>query len=128
MSYKPQGYNSLSPYFIVDDPKALIKQLLAVFNGVETRRFQDEDGRIMHAELKIDDSVLMLSQSTPDYPAHKLMMHLYVKDAKDTYEKAISNGCTPISEPVNQEGDPDLRGSFYDLAGNHWSVGTQINH
>ena len=124
-AFKPAGYNSLSPYLIVDTAQQLADQLSTVFNTTVLRRFDRPDGKVMHLELLIDDSVIMISDSTPEYPAHKTMLHVYVPDVFVTYEQAIKNGCTAITEPVNQPGDPDTRGSFYDLAGNHWSVSTQ---
>lgn len=124
-AFKPAGYNSLSPYLIVDDAQELVDQLTKVFNAATLRRFERPDGKVMHLELQIDDSVIMISDSTAEYPAHKTMLHVYVPDVLATYERAVKNGCIAISEPVNQPGDPDTRGSFYDLAGNHWSVSTQ---
>ncbi len=124
-TYKPLHYNSLSPYLIVDNAQELVNQLTAVFNATVLRRYDRPDGSIMHVELQLDDSVIMLSNSTAQYPAHKTMLHFYVPDVLATYRRAINNGCTPVSEPVNQPGDPDTRGSFYDAAGNHWSVSTQ---
>ena len=125
-SFKPEGYNSLSPYLIVDDAKRLVQLLRAVFHAEEQRSFIDEQGRIVHLELRIDDSVLMISNSTPDYPANKLMLHLYVPEVLRTFELAEKNGCEVIERPIQQEGDPDMRGSFYDCAGNYWAVSTQM--
>lgn len=79
----------------------------------------------MHAEVKIDDSVLMIADSTEKYPSHQLMIHVYVPDAQQTYRKAIEAGAEAVEEPVHKENDPDLRGSFKDFAGNFWSVATQ---
>ena len=126
-TYKPEGYNSLSPYLIVDDAKRLVKLLSSIFNAKELRRFEDDRGRIAHVELQLDDSVIMISESTSDYPAHKMMLHLYVPDIRRTFELAIVNGCEPIEIPIQKEGDPDIRGSFYDFAGNYWAIGTQKN-
>lgn len=125
INYKPSNYNSLSPYLIVDNAQELVNQLTAVFNATVLRRYDRPDGSIMHIELQLDDSVIMLSNSTAQYPAHKTMLHFYVPDVLATYRRALDNGCMPVSEPVNQPGDPDTRGSFYDAAGNHWSVSTQ---
>lgn len=124
-TYKPGNYNSLSPYLIADNAVELVNQLVAVFNATVLRRYDRPDGSIMHIELQLDDSVIMLSNSTAEYAANKTMLHFYVPDVLATYRRAIENGCTAISEPVNQPGDPDTRGSFYDTAGNHWSVSTQ---
>ena len=123
--FKPEGYNSLSPYLIVDDAGKLVELLRVVFDAQELRRFEREDGKIAHVELKLDDSVIMISNSTPDYPAHKTMLHLYVPDVHRSFDLAIEQGCRIIERPVNKEGDPDVRGSFYDFAGNYWALGTQ---
>lgn len=124
-TYKPEGYNSLSPYLIVDDAQKLVDLLKTVFNAKELRRFDHENGKIAHIELKLDDSVIMISNSTDSYPAHKMMLHFYVPDVFSTFNKAIINGCEAIENPGNKNGDPDTRGSFYDCAGNYWSVSTQ---
>jgi PhnB protein len=125
MSFKPQNYNSLSPYLIVDDAQRLIDLLNIVFNAIELRRFNRENGKIAHAELKLDDSVIMISNSTELYLANKTMLHMYVPDVYKTFDLAIQNGCEIIDKPINKNGDPDTRGSFYDFAGNYWSVSTQ---
>ncbi|WP_020531155.1 VOC family protein [Flexithrix dorotheae] len=126
-TFKPKGYNSLSPYLIVDDANKLVDFLIHVFDAKEFRRFEDENGRISHVELKLDDSILMISNSTPVYPAHKTMLHYYVDDVRRVFERAIAHGGEVIQEPVQKENDPDMRGSFYDFAGNYWSIGTQVN-
>ena len=124
-SYKPENYNSLSPYIIADDAKKLVAQLKTIFNAEEFRRFEREDGTIIHIELKLDDTIIMISNSTDAYPANKTMLHFYVPDVFATYERALQNECEPIEPPKNREGDPDTRGSFYDVAGNYWAVSTQ---
>ncbi len=124
-TYKPENYNSLSPYLIVDDAQKLTDLLTVIFNAKVLRRFNHENGKIAHIELKLDDSVLMISDSTENYKAHKIMLHIYVPDVLKTFEKAIANGCEIIEKPINKPGDPDTRGSFYDFAGNYWAVSTQ---
>lgn len=125
MSYKPLGYNSLSPYFIVAGAQRLIDLLQEIFDAEETRRFETATGSIMHAELRIDDSILMLSDATSEYPANQFLMHVYVPDVNITFEKALAAGCISLEAPKNREGDPDLRGMFQDFAGNVWAVATQ---
>ena len=125
MDFKPKGYNSASPYFIVDEAQKLIDFLIYVFNAKQLRRYDRPDGSIMHAEVKIDDSVIMLSNATKEYPAMKIMMHVYVPNVDEIFEKAVSVGCEVIDKPKTREGDPDKRGTFIDFAGNMWSVATQ---
>lgn len=124
--YKPQNYTSLSPYLIVNGAQRLADLLTVIFNGRELRKYNRADGSVMHMEILIDDTVLMISDATADYPGQKTMLHLYVPDVMATFKLAIENGCELIEEPVNKNGDPDKRGSFYDFAGNYWAVSTQI--
>jgi PhnB protein len=124
-SFKPQGYNSVSPYFIVEDALQFIDFVKALFNAEELRRYDNEDGSIMHAEVRIDDSVIMLGEARKQFPATGFWMHVYVPDSLLSYKKALSLGCEGIEEPVNKEGDPDVRGTFKDKWGNYWAVGTQ---
>ncbi len=124
--FKPSGYNSVSPYFIVSDAEKLIDLLKEVFSAQELRSFTREDGKIMHAEIQIDDSVIMLSNSTDQFPPNTLVMHVYVPNLNEIFDKAVQAGCEVIEKPKQNEGDPDRRATFKDFAGNMWSIGTQI--
>jgi PhnB protein len=126
-SFKPDNYNSVSPYFVVDNCRKMIELLKGIFDAKELRKYENPDGTIMHVELQIDDSVIMLGDSSDAYPANQLLIHVYVPDAKATFKKALDLGCVPLEEPVNKDGDPDLRGSFKDFQGNTWAIGTQIS-
>jgi PhnB protein len=126
-TYKPDNYNSLSPYLIVDNAQKLVDLLTVVFDAKTLRRFEHENGKIAHIELKLDDTVIMISNSTENYVANKTMLHIYVPDVFKTFDKAIENGCEIIEKPINKQGDPDTRGSFYDFTGNYWAVSTQTN-
>lgn len=125
--YKPENYNSLSPYLIVDEAQKLVDLLKNIFNASELRRYNHANGTIAHIELKLDDSVLMISNSTENYSANKTMLHVYVPDVFKTFNLAINNGCEIIDKPIKKDGDPDTRGAFMDFAGNYWAIGTQTN-
>ena len=62
-THKPQGYSSVSPYLIVTDAARTIAFLEEVLGAVRLRAFPGPDGRLMHAEVRIDDSVVMLADS-----------------------------------------------------------------
>ena len=126
-TFKPTGYNSVSPYFIVNGAQRLIDLLKNIFDATELRRYNMPDGTIMHAEIQIDDSVIMLGDSSDKYPPVPTVMHVYVPDVDKTFEKAIEAGCEVIEKPKQQENDPDRRGTFKDFAGNMWSIGTQLD-
>jgi len=124
--FKPRDYNSVSPYFIVDEPQRLIDLLKEVFNAKEKRRYERPDGSIMHVEVQIDDSIIMLSGASEQFPANTHLMHVYVENVDETFEKAIALECQSVEAPKQREGDPDRRGTFQDFAGNVWSIGTQL--
>jgi uncharacterized glyoxalase superfamily protein PhnB len=126
-NYKPAGYNSVSPYFVVDGAAKLMDLLLEIFKGEVLSKYNMPDGTILHAEIRIEDSILMFGNASEEYPPNKLLTHVYVPDVDAVYKKAIELGCTPVQKPKEREGDPDRRGMFRDFAGNEWAVGTQIN-
>ncbi|MCB0786164.1 MAG: VOC family protein, partial [Flavobacteriales bacterium] len=68
-SFKPAGYNSVSPYFIVPEAQRFIQLMKDLFGAKELRRYDMPDGSLMHAELMLDDSVIMLGQASEKYPA-----------------------------------------------------------
>jgi len=124
--YKPLGYNSVSPYLVVDGAQKMIDLLKLIFDAKELRRYDRPDGKIMHAEIQIDDSVIMLGDSSDEFTPNQLLMHIYVPDVDETFNKAISLGCQSIELPTLKDNDPDRRGSFKDFAGNVWAIGTQL--
>ncbi len=124
--FKPTGYNSVSPYFIINDAQRFVELMIDVFDARELRRFERPDGGIMHAELQIDDSVIMLGNASEKFPPVTLVMHVYVSNVDDTFAKAIAAGCEIIEAPKESAGDPDRRGTFKDFAGNMWSIGSQL--
>jgi PhnB protein len=124
-SFKPAGYNSVSPYFIVKGAQRLINLLKQIFDAKELRRYDMPDGTIMHAEIQIDDSVIMLGDSSDRFPPVPVVIHVYVPDVDQIFKRAIDAGCEVVEKPKEQEGDPDRRGTFKDFAGNMWSIGMQ---
>ena len=57
--YKPENYNSVSPYLVVHGAQRMIELLKSIFDAEELRKYDMPDGTIMHAEVRIDDSVIM---------------------------------------------------------------------
>ncbi|MBX3047949.1 MAG: VOC family protein [Anaerolineales bacterium] len=125
MTYKPQSYNDLSPYLIVDDARGLITFLKDALDGKELRVFEHE-GRVVHAEIMVGDSVLMLSDANEQYPAIKSVLHLYVPNVDASFQKALGAGAGEVQAP-KKGNDPDKRGTFSDPFGNLWSLGTQVD-
>ncbi len=126
--FKPQGYTSASPYFIVYETQKLINLLEGIFNTKTLRRYDMPDGTIMHIEIQLDDSVLMLGEASEKFPPVPIVMHVYVPNVDETFNKAMALGCEVVEQPKQHEGDPDRRGTFKDFAGNMWSVATALSH
>ena len=126
-AFKPEGYNSVSPYFVVDEAQKFLDLLVLIFDATPLRRYEGPHDSIMHAELKIDDSIIMLGNSSEKYPANKLLVHIYLQDVDQAFARATQAGCVAIQEPTERPNDPDRRGSFMDFAGNTWAIATQLN-
>lgn len=124
-SYKPQSYNSVSPYLIVNGAAAAIDFLVRVFDAVELSRIPAEGGRVMHAEVRIDDSVVMLADAVENWPVVPAHVHVYVPDVDATYRRALEYGAAAVQEPVKKE-DADKRGGFKDPGGTTWWVATKV--
>jgi PhnB protein len=124
--YKPAGYTSVAPYLLSTNPQRVIDFLVAAFAAEPLRRHARPDGAVMHAEVRIDDTVVMIGGASPDYPPMPAMVHVYVKDADATYRRALAAGATSVMEPKRQGGgDDDLRGGVKDPDGNQWWMATQ---
>ena len=124
-SWKPESYSSVSPYLVVAGAQKVIDFLKTTFGATELRRYDMPDGSIMHAEVRVDDTVIMLGDGGESFPPFPSLIHVYVADVDRVYARAIEAGGTPVEEPRTREGDPDRRGSVKDPCGNTWSIATQ---
>jgi PhnB protein len=125
-TFKPNGYTSVAPYLIVDGASRTIDFLTRVFGAAELRRFPDPSGRLMHAEVHIDDTVVMLADSAEGWPAVASHVHVYVPDVDATYRRALEAGATSVQEPVKKD-DADKRGGVKDAAGTTWWMATKVD-
>lgn len=127
MSVKPipEGYHSVIPYLIVQGAAALIDFLRQAFDATEKERHAWPDGSIMHAEVKIGDSVIMLGEARGEWKPMPASIYLYVNDADATFRKAIKAGAVSVMEPADQFYG-DRHGGVKDPCGNLWWVATHI--
>lgn len=79
----------------------------------------------MHAEVRIDDTVVMLADATADWPPVPSYVHVYVPDVDATYRRALEAGATSVQEPV-QKDDEDRRGGVRDAGGTTWWIATRV--
>jgi PhnB protein len=126
-SWKPKSYNSVSPYLIVEGAGATIDFVIAAFDAVELRRFPspEDSSKIMHAEVRIDDTVVMIADRPAEWPAVPAHVHVYVADVDATYELALAAGATAVQEPIKQQ-DDDKRGGVRDAGGTTWWISTKV--
>ncbi len=123
-AYKPDGYSSVSVYLLADEPQRVIDFLTDVLDAVPLRRFDLPDGRLEHAEVRVDDTVLMIAEAGAGFPAFPVWLHVYVPDVDEAYRRAVEAGAEPVQPPM-QKGDADRRCGVRGPAGNTWWFSTQ---
>jgi PhnB protein len=129
----PDGYHNVTPYLYVRSAGRAIDFYKNVFGATEIMRMPGSDGRIMHAELKMGDSVVMLADENPSIGVmspqtiggHSSGMLLYVENVDAVFQKAVQNGAKPLREIKNQFYG-DRSGSVLDPFGHMWTVATHV--
>ena len=125
MSFKPDNYTSVAPYLVVSGAENTISFLVEVFGAEPLRMHPGQNGKLGHGEVRIGDTVVMLSDGVEGWPAIPSHVHVYVPDVEATYKRAITAGATPVKEPTQGQ-DTDKRGGFQDAGGTTWWVATQV--
>jgi uncharacterized glyoxalase superfamily protein PhnB len=123
---KPEGYSTVSPYLVVEGAQRVIDFLQRAFDATALRRYERPDGSVMHAEVRIGDTVVMIAEANAQWPAFPSTLHVYVDDVDAVYRRALAVGGVSLQEPSRQQGDPDRRGGVRDPAGNRWFMATQV--
>ena len=98
----PAGYHCVTPYLAVTGANEFIEFLKQAFEAEEIMRLGSPDGTIRHAEVRIGDSPIMLTESCDRMPALPCVIHLYVSDVDATYHRAIQAGAVSEQEPMDQ--------------------------
>ncbi len=124
-SYKPNNYSTISPYLIVNGASATIDFLKLVFGALELRRFPDAAGKLLHAEVRIDDTVVMIADGSQGWPPIASHVHVYVSDVDAIYKRALEAGALSVQEPVKKD-DEDKRGGVKDAGGTTWWIATKV--
>lgn len=124
--FKPTGYPSVSPYLIVDGAAGTIEFLPRTLDGTELRRFAAPAAAILHAEVPIDDGVVMLADRPAGMPTVRSHVHIYVPDVDEVYRRALEAGAVTVQEPVPKD-DADKRGGFKDANGTTWWISTRVD-
>ena len=119
----PEGYHTITPYLIVEGADKLIEFLKAAFGATVMMTTAGPDGKVGHTEMRIGDSVLMLSEARGEWHAMPVMLYLYVEDADTAWQKAIDAGATSVM-PVQDQFYGDRSGGVKDMCGNQWWMAT----
>jgi PhnB protein len=120
------GYQSVNSYLVADSPVALIAWLCEVFGCSERgAREIDSEGRIGHAEVQLGNSVIMLSEASPQHPARPSVNYVYVPDVDGVYKRAVAAGATQLRDPQDWPWG-DRVAEFHDPAGDRWWVATCV--
>jgi uncharacterized glyoxalase superfamily protein PhnB len=122
MSHKPDGYTSVAPYLMVRDAERTLTFLAATFGAERLRVIPRPGGGIMHAEARIDDTVVMMGEVPDGPPGH---VHVYVADPQGVFARALKAGATEV-QPLTDSGDGDLRGGVIDADGTTWWIAMEI--
>lgn len=121
----PEGFHTVTPLLSVKGAARMIDFLKAAFGAAEHFRFPAADGTVMHAELRIGDSIVMLGEAMDDCPAMPAALYLYVPDADATYKTAVDAGGESMEEPADQFWG-DRVATIKDFAGNKWWIATHV--
>jgi PhnB protein len=129
----PDGMHSVTPHLVCAGVADAIEFYTRAFDAVETVRLPGPQGKIMHAAIRIGDSVVML---TDEFPGHgsfgpralkgsPVVIHLYVANADEFAARAVAAGAK-LTMPVTEMFWGDRYGQFEDPFGHRWSVGTHV--
>jgi PhnB protein len=121
----PPGYHTATPFLLVPPGAGTVEFLIKGFGAKVVRQCLREDGTIMHAELLIGDSHLMLAECMPPWQPMPCAVYFYVLDTDAVYKAALAAGGTSMMEPADQFYGDRCAG-VRDAAGNMWWIGTHI--
>lgn len=119
----PKEHQSVMPYLIVKDADKLIDFLKKVFDAEDQGRVHRAEGAILHAEVNIYGSTVMIAETSKRYPVMNAGMFIYVPDTDATYKLALESGATSVMEPANTQYANRAAG-VRDPFGNTWWLAT----
>ncbi|MFI4933795.1 MAG: VOC family protein [Caulobacterales bacterium] len=119
--FQPDGWPTVTPRIFTDDVEGLVAFLRSVFHG----SCDFNPGR--PAEVKIGDSMVMVSHGDGVRAAQTAFLYVYVEDAEDAYRKALDAGAVSIEAPTTMPYG-DRRATIQDGWGNTWQIATRLSH
>jgi PhnB protein len=127
----PDGYHTATPYLVVRGAAKAIEFYKNALGATELMRMAGPDGKVMHAELKIGDSIIMMGDEDPKRGTHSpeslggspMSLYLYVDDCDRLFNQAVSAGASATT-PVKDQFYGDRSGSIKDPFGHSWHIAT----
>ncbi|MCA1585674.1 MAG: VOC family protein [Acidobacteria bacterium] len=119
------SYRTLTPYLVVPDADAEIRFLTAAFGATEALCHRNADQTVMHAELHVGDSLIMLGQAGAAWKALPAALYLWVSDVDATYAQALKAGATSQSAPEDKPYGHRNAG-VVDQNGITWWIGSPV--
>jgi uncharacterized glyoxalase superfamily protein PhnB len=120
----PEGYHTITPFIVTKEAKRLIEFLQKAFDA-EVKHVSEHEGTVVHGELKIGNSILMIAEGSEKFPAVPANHYLYVPDTDSLYNKALEAGAESLMAPANQFYG-DRNAGVKDFAGNQWWIATHV--
>jgi PhnB protein len=102
MADSKDTYRTVTPYLVVSDADAELAFLKTAFGGTEINCQRNPDNKVMHAEIRIGDSLVMLGQAGGRWTPRSAALYLWVDDVDATYARALRAGATSESEPEDK--------------------------
>ena len=122
----PEGFRTVTPYLLVADAARLIEFLKQAFDAKEIHRSAMPDGTVMHAQVQIGDSMVMMGEARDEWKPMPSMLYLYVEDVDALYQRVLQAGGTSVQE-VTDAPYGDRVGGVQDPTGNQWWIATHIS-
>jgi uncharacterized glyoxalase superfamily protein PhnB len=130
----PQGLHSVTPHLILDDAAAALDWYKRAFGAEESNRAVGADGKIMHSQIRIGNSIVYANDAMGGGKGPKALggspvgLWIYTEDADAMYNRALAAGATQAPGPMGQMQDQfwgDRCGTLIDPAGYHWTIATR---
>lgn len=129
----PDGFHTLTPYLIVKGAADALEFYKKAFGALECVRLDAPDGKIVHAEFKIGDSIFMITDENPGCHSFSpatlggspITLYLYVADVDAVFAEAINAGAT-AAMPLGNQFWGDRTGKVIDPFGHHWHIATHV--
>ena len=102
VKYQPDGYTTVSTYLVLDDIQSELDFVTKAFGAKEIERIEMPDGTLVHAEVRIGDTVVMMGPTKDEFGACSCMMYIYVEDTDSTYQNCLAAGAKSMMEPADQ--------------------------